>query len=109
MLVARCTEPFNAEPESSALVEFQLTPEELFYCRNHGPVKDLDEEQYTVIVNGGVSTELKLSLHDLRGSFEKVEVVAALQVVILIGNIECIITDTHTASVQETDVTRCQL
>src|ERR1700733_223808 len=80
LLVVRSAQPFNAEPQASALVEFQLTPEDLFYCRNHGPVKELDEEEYSITVNGSVAKNLKLSFRDLRTQFSKVEVVAALQV-----------------------------
>jgi sulfite oxidase len=80
LLFVRSAQPFNAEPQASALVEFQLTPEDLFYCRNHSLVKELDEEGYTITVNGNVTTELKLTLHELRTLFTTVQVVAALQV-----------------------------
>jgi sulfite oxidase len=73
-------EPFNAEPEVSALVEFKYTPEDLVYCRNHGPVKELGEDEHVVTVNGLVDTPLKLSIRDLRTQFLKAQVVAALQV-----------------------------
>ena len=42
LLLVRGKEPFNAEPKASALVEFAITPDDLVYCRNHGPVEDLD-------------------------------------------------------------------
>jgi sulfite oxidase len=80
LLIVQGTKPLNAEPDASALVEFQLTPEDLCYCRNHGPVRELDEEDFRVTVNGGVEKELKLSMHDLRSLFPMVHVVAALQV-----------------------------
>lgn len=72
-------EPFNAEPPADALVRFQRTPGELVYCRNHGPVKEFDEDKYRVNVTGGVRNPLQLSVHDLRTKYPKVEVVAALQ------------------------------
>lgn len=80
LLNVKGQQPFNAEPDVSALVEFKLTPEDLIYCRNHGPVLEFDEDAYTVTVNGAVANTLKLSMRDLREKFEKVEVVAALQV-----------------------------
>jgi sulfite oxidase len=80
LLVVKGKEPFNAEPEVSALVEFKYTPEDLVYCRNHGPVRELEEDGYTVTVNGAVDTPLKLSMRDLRTQFQKAQVVAALQV-----------------------------
>ncbi len=46
-------QPFNAEPSAADLVEFSLTPEELVYCRNHGPVLHFDEETYFVTFKGG--------------------------------------------------------
>jgi sulfite oxidase len=75
LLVVRTAQPFNAEPNASALVEFQLTPDDLFYCRNHSPVKELNENEYSITVNG-----VKFSFHELRTLFSKVQVIAALQV-----------------------------
>ena len=80
LLSIKGQQPFNAEPDVSALVEFKLTPEDLIYCRNHGPVLEFSENLYTVTVNGAVINTLKLSMRDLREKFEKFEVVAALQV-----------------------------
>lgn len=34
-LIVRGDRPFNAEPTAAQLVEFDYTPEELIYCRNH--------------------------------------------------------------------------
>ena len=81
-LVVQGTEPFNAEPTAAALVEFPITPEELVYCRNHGPVLELDEDTYTVAVHGtDVSAPpRKFTLQELRTTFPRAEVVAALQV-----------------------------
>lgn len=73
-------EPFNAEPVVSALVGFKYTPEDLVYCRNHGPVVELDEDEFNLSINGSVDSSLKLSMYELRTHFPKVEVVAALQV-----------------------------
>jgi len=56
-----------------------MTPEDLVYCRNHGPVEEIDQDQYSITINGGVEKHLRLSLHDLRTLFTKVQVVAALQ------------------------------
>jgi DMSO/TMAO reductase YedYZ molybdopterin-dependent catalytic subunit len=80
LLTIQGTEPFNAEPPASALVEFNLTPEDLVYCRNHGPVREFDEDTYPLTVKGGVNRELNLTVKELKSSFTKVNVVAALQV-----------------------------
>lgn len=36
-------EPFNAEPPRSALIASYVTPVDLFYKRNHGPIPVLDD------------------------------------------------------------------
>ncbi|KAF5375583.1 hypothetical protein D9757_008535 [Collybiopsis confluens] len=71
--------PFNAEPPVASLVEFSYTPEELFYCRNHGPVREFVEEEYNITVKGAVERELSISISQLKGMFPKARVVAALQ------------------------------
>lgn len=79
LLLIRGKEPFNAEPTAAALVEFPLTPEDLVYCRNHGPVREFDPESYTVAFKG-IGNEFKLSINDIKSLFTKVETVAVLQV-----------------------------
>lgn len=78
-LLVRGTEPYNAEPTAAALVEFPITPEDLVYCRNHGPVLDLDESTYMIQIEGTEETR-SFTFQELRESFPRVEVVAALQV-----------------------------
>ena len=80
LLVVQGREPFNAEPKAAALVEFPLTPEELVYCRNHGPVLQLDEKHFQLNVNGLVSQARTFTTQELRSSFPRFEVTAALQV-----------------------------
>lgn len=41
VLVAQ--EPFNAEPPRSALISSYVTPADLFYKRNHGPIPLVDD------------------------------------------------------------------
>lgn len=82
LLTIQGTEPFNAEAPVEALVEFNLTPEDLVYCRNHGPVREFDEETYFLVVKGGVDREIKLSIPELKTTFPTTQVVAALQVCI---------------------------
>ncbi|KAF7312182.1 Mannose-6-phosphate isomerase [Mycena indigotica] len=77
-LVVQGTQPFNAEPLASALVEFELTPDELVYCRNHGPVCEYPEHSYFVTIKHGEMDVLRISLADLK-TFPKAEVTAALQ------------------------------
>lgn len=88
LLVIRGHQPFNAEPKTSALVQFPITPEELVYCRNHGPVQEYDEDEFEVKVRvrdvqvegQSFAAEKVLTAKDIREKFEMTEVEAALQV-----------------------------
>jgi len=44
--------PFNAEPPRSALISSYVTPVDLFYKRNHGPIPVVDdiERLYSLIL-----------------------------------------------------------
>lgn len=83
--IIQAKRPFNAEPPSSELAEFSLTPEDMVYARNHGPVREFNDEDYTLCIRfePGVfdpdGSELKLSFRDLKESFPVLRVVAALQ------------------------------
>jgi sulfite oxidase len=80
ILFVQASQPFNAEPPTSALVEFDLTPEDLVYCRNHGPVREFDEATFAISIGGGVETQLTLTVPELKSMFPPVQVVAVLQV-----------------------------
>ncbi|KAJ7494581.1 Oxidoreductase, molybdopterin-binding domain-containing protein [Mycena galericulata] len=77
LLLVQGTEPFNAEPPASELVEFDVTPEDLVYCRNHGPVCEFPEDTYALTVKSG-DEAVRLSMSELR-AFPKADVVALLQ------------------------------
>jgi len=79
-LIVQDPQPFNAEPSASSLVEFNITPEELIYCRNHGPVRKFDEDNYVLIVKGSRSGDVTLTVKDLKANFHRHCIVAALQV-----------------------------
>jgi sulfite oxidase len=80
ILIVQAQEPFNAEPTAAALVEFPITPEDLVYCRNHGPVREFDEASYALKLGGMLKEEAQWTVSEMKASFQKVEVVAALQV-----------------------------
>ncbi|KAK8290422.1 hypothetical protein V6Z12_D07G260600 [Gossypium hirsutum] len=72
-------EPFNAEPPRSALVSSYVTPVELFFKRNHGPIPLVDDiERYCVDINGLIETPKKLYFRDIR-MLPKYNVTATLQ------------------------------
>ncbi|KAK9010853.1 hypothetical protein V6N11_043720 [Hibiscus sabdariffa] len=72
-------EPFNAEPPRSALVSSYVTPVELFFKRNHGPIPVVDDiERYCVDICGLIETPTKLYMRDVR-MLPKYNVTATLQ------------------------------
>ncbi|XP_008112632.1 sulfite oxidase, mitochondrial [Anolis carolinensis] len=70
--------PFNAEPPPELISENYLTPNQLFFKRNHLPVPNVDPATYRLHVGGPRGRTLSLSLQDLK-KFPKHEVTAALQ------------------------------
>lgn len=72
-------EPFNAEPPPAVLAQADLTGNDAFYVRNHGPVPRLDPQAWRLSVDGLVQRPLELSLEQLRGQFPAHEVVATMQ------------------------------
>jgi len=73
-------QPFNAEPSAASLVEFALTPEELVYCRNHGPVREFDAESYPLVVKRNGENDVRLRLSEIKANLPLTHVVAVLQV-----------------------------
>ncbi|XP_058764560.1 sulfite oxidase-like isoform X2 [Vicia villosa] len=72
-------EPFNAEPQRSALVSSYLTPADLFYKRNHGPIPIVDDiEKYYVSISGLIENPKQLFMEDIR-KLPKYNVTATLQ------------------------------
>ncbi|KAL6623168.1 hypothetical protein ACP70R_033047 [Stipagrostis hirtigluma subsp. patula] len=72
-------EPFNAEPARRDLVASYITPVDLFFKRNHGPIPVLDDiDSYYVTIGGLVATPRRLSLDDIR-KLPKYNVTATLQ------------------------------
>jgi len=71
--------PFNAETPSAILASSFLTPNELFYIRNHLPVPKVDPNTYRLIVEGEGVRRVTFSLEDLKSRFPKHTVVAAAQ------------------------------
>ncbi|XP_056370939.1 sulfite oxidase, mitochondrial isoform X1 [Oenanthe melanoleuca] len=71
--------PFNAEPPPELLTQSFLTPNELFFTRNHLPVPAVEPGSYRLRVEGPGGRSLSLSLSELRQRFPKHEVIATLQ------------------------------
>lgn len=77
-LLVRQESPFNGGPASEHLLRDFLTPNELFFVRNHGDVPEVDREAFRLAVDGLVERPLSLSLEELRG-FPRATVKATLQ------------------------------
>ena len=78
MLIVHRDEPLNAETPLELLVRSFLTPNELFYVRNHGSVPDVEPASYRLRVNGAVERPLYLAVSDLRARFSRSTVEAAI-------------------------------
>uniref|UniRef100_A0A7C8YT32 Sulfite oxidase n=1 Tax=Opuntia streptacantha TaxID=393608 RepID=A0A7C8YT32_OPUST len=78
-LVVNSKEPFNAEPLRSALISSYVTPVDLFYKRNHGPIPVVDDvESYRLSITGLVKIQKDLSMTDI-WNLPKYTVTATLQ------------------------------
>ncbi|KAL5717606.1 sulfite oxidase [Ranunculus cassubicifolius] len=78
-LLINAKEPFNAEPPRSALISSYVTPVDLFYKRNHGPIPIVDDiHSYRVTICGLLENPKELSLAHIR-KFPKYQVTATLQ------------------------------
>ncbi len=78
-LNVRQADPLNAGPSVDLLCESNVTPNDLFYVRNHGNVPTIDPASYRLTVEGLVARPLALSLEELRSQFPKVTHTVTLQ------------------------------
>jgi sulfite oxidase len=76
-LIVWTDEPLNAETPLDLLCRAPVTPTELFYVRNHGPVPAVDLASYRLTVGGLVGRPRSLTLDDL-GRFERVMATATM-------------------------------
>ena len=75
--------PWNAEPPVDELQKTFVTPNELFFVRNHNPVPDIDPDAWRLTVEAcpelGIPQPTQFSLQDLLGRLPRHEVLATLQ------------------------------
>lgn len=72
--------PFNAEPPLSLLRYSFITPNDLFFVRNHLPVPDIDPQKYQLTIsNVGSKKSVNLSLNQLKRNFKKTPVASIVQ------------------------------
>src|SRR6187397_2820154 len=77
-LIVRQESPFNGGPPPEALRTGFVTPNELFFVRNHGGVPAVDPATFRLEIKGEVERPLTLSLTDL-DRFPRREVTATIQ------------------------------
>ncbi|OJJ32793.1 hypothetical protein ASPWEDRAFT_116328 [Aspergillus wentii DTO 134E9] len=73
------SKPLNREPSKKKLVASFITPSDISYDRNHGPIPHINAESHTVRIDGQVSTPLSLSIHELQTESPQHEVICALE------------------------------
>ncbi|KAI3413648.1 hypothetical protein GPALN_011137 [Globodera pallida] len=79
-LIVNMQKPFNAESPPDLLTESFLTPNQLFFVRNHMSVPETHEQTHCVRIDGiGVDKQIVLSVDDLRNKFEPVTITSAIQ------------------------------
>ena len=78
-LLGTTKKPWCGEPYLPRLVENYLTPNDLFYVRNHLAVPVIEEDEYRLEVKGIGVTSHTFTLEDLKTKFPKYEVVSTLQ------------------------------
>jgi sulfite oxidase len=78
-MIVHDARPYNAEPTRTALAEHHVTPVEVFYARNHGPIPCIDPDAWRLRIDGMVANTLALSLSELQGQFTHHELIATLQ------------------------------
>ncbi|KAE8892472.1 Sulfite oxidase [Phytophthora fragariae] len=74
--------PFNAEPPPELLMQSFITPNDLFFVRNHLPVPDVDVENFTLKISGlGIAKDkqVEFTLDDLKRKFKHHTVTTTIQ------------------------------
>jgi len=80
------TNPTNAEAPANILTESYLTPDDLFFVRNHHPTPLIDEDKHMVNFTGlpsardPILTEgINLSITDIKTKYKKHNIVSSIQ------------------------------
>uniref|UniRef100_A0A383VKU0 Sulfite oxidase n=1 Tax=Tetradesmus obliquus TaxID=3088 RepID=A0A383VKU0_TETOB len=78
-LIVRSDKPFNGETPAELLVASPVTPNDMFFVRHHLPVPVIDNDKFTVTVEGAGMRSLQLSVQQLQQNFKKAQVAATVQ------------------------------
>ncbi|KAF8820254.1 putative sulfite oxidase, partial [Cardiosporidium cionae] len=72
--------PFNAETPLQILCDNFITPNALFFVRNHLPVPKVNIDAYRLTIHGlGIDKEISLTVDEIRSLFKKYSVTATIQ------------------------------
>lgn len=71
--------PLNGNAPLLFLAQEFITPNDLFYVRNHGNIPVIDPLNYRLTVDGLVRKPLTLTMKELQENFPKVEVTSTMQ------------------------------
>ncbi len=72
-------DPFNGSAPMAFLVQEFVTPNDIFFSRNHGTIPDVDANEYRLTVGGMVKKPLSFTLDEVISRFPKTEVMTTLQ------------------------------
>jgi sulfite oxidase len=79
-MIVRSDFPYNSEPPKKQLSQNFITPNNLFYVRNHGEIPDIDPKTYKFTVTGLVNQPKEFTLKDIQSNkFTHITVVSPLQ------------------------------
>ncbi|XP_071175945.1 sulfite oxidase-like [Mytilus edulis] len=79
-IIPASSKPFNGEPPSAILTDNFLTPNDLFYIRNHLPVPDVNLKSYKLDISvQGPGKFTSFSFDDLKRKFHKKSTAVVLQ------------------------------
>uniref|UniRef100_K3WL08 Sulfite oxidase n=1 Tax=Globisporangium ultimum (strain ATCC 200006 / CBS 805.95 / DAOM BR144) TaxID=431595 RepID=K3WL08_GLOUD len=81
VLKIRAKAPFNAEPPPDLLLQSFVTPNELFFVRNHLPVPTAEDlVGYTLKISGlGLDQEVQFTLDELKTQFKHKTITVTIQ------------------------------
>lgn len=71
--------PFNAQPFLKELRQNYITPQSLWYVRNHHPVPVINPHEYRLSINGKNINSKKIDLESLKNDFDEKEIVCTIQ------------------------------
>ena len=78
-LVVQSSKPFNGETPADKIALSFLTPNELFYVRNHLPVPFVDVDQFRLVIETPDGKLHEFAIEDLQKRFPERTVTATIQ------------------------------